>query len=1524
MAKKKKINKTVVIILGSIIVLVLAGLTWHWREKIMNRLFPKDPVAAEKRGDESLAAGKFGQAMDDFREAYVWYRDPSQTAERNRAGMKKVKACFYRYNPQIDTDPSVTQTQRHAAGSEGFQTLVKMVRDDPQNVEARKMLCTIYWGQALQAVRDGKGPDWQSFLTHAGLLLQQTPQDHEVWFLMGRAHSQMAGDKRDKEEIQKAVDAYRKALSILKDESYYRELAKFYEWAGDNAAAEAVYKEAFGSVEPANRMLLRVGYAQFLRNTNRSDDCLTELQVTVKENPQKATAYIALANFWLAEAQNNRRVPDPALVAKAVTVLLEGLKASQDDPQLHSELARVYIVQQKRDEACALLRQGIARIDAALGKLPAKPAVPATQPSAAERERYSLEKARPALVAMLGMALMDHVEFTSGDTSAQLTEAKKCLKEIENSAKPQERARLAGRIALMENRLADAAGLLEQAHTLFKEDPENRVKGSPDMRTVNSLVRVYMMQQLRGKAESLVDEVLKADPNNVQWLIQKAKIQMDTKRQKEARVSLEGALRIDPANSEARNLLQAILAGSEGRGLPASFEPSDRAVAYVLERVRTLNADQKPLEAQTLLEQLYQKAPANRMVLARLYDVYMFNRQSDKARQLLQNAIAADPKDESLKTALRLIDAPVSERFASQMVMLDKVTDEFQKNLAKADLSQNAGNKADWEKYLKAADAAKPGSVEVLGRQFQAATATGDLAAAEGIAAKAKASNADGLNGLRFLGDLARLRDQYDQAISCYVDALKLQPNNLVLRDYLGQCYLKTNQVDKGWAEFDRCVKDDPAFASAIKSLAMIAQARGNIDEFSRRIERLHELTPDDPYVRENYLGVLARSIDTRKDALTELISRREQILRTAPDDMKNILGLAVLYEQDNRLQRAEELYRRVFDNATLDRRYRTAVLGEFLVRQKRYGDVDTIYAALLSEQMPAGEKVKAYLDYGRLLAQHSFDLAVAAYQKALDLDPNNPQPYREIAQVMAMQKKLPKAAEFLDRSLKVQDDATTRSNLAQIYMEMKDYPAALAQADKIIAANADATGGYMLKGAILGTQAQYDQAEKMFTKVLSMEPNNAQALLNRAQVIQALPDVGRAKLDLAEAQRMNRDPALGMQIARVYASMGDQDAAIGALLVVKDQQPRHREAIGSLINLYVARKELEKAQRLIDEAVGYYPNDAAIRLERAALLNMRGQKDLAMDEIVNALKLAPDNDRAVEMYLAALLNDKRYDQVIEAAKTYAAKESMAPMLATLTGRALVGLNQIPQADAQFKLALQKTSGIQTAAVVTEISRAYGKDSMEKLIAWRSLCPKSAEYRLRLGELMQGPGQDPQGAVAIFQEALALTADKSLQAELWCKIGTLYQVSEKIKSSAKAAEAYEKAIAANPNHLQSLNNLAYMNCEDLKDYAKAEDYGARAYRLAPADPNILDTYGWILCNTKKYAQAEPVLRKAVELGARKAVFLYHLGCLYEQTGQAAQARSLFEEAQKVAAPGDGKTLQQEIDAAVKRTGGGRK
>jgi len=142
---------------------------------------------------------------------------------------------------------------------------------------------------------------------------------------------------------------------------------------------------------------------------------------------------------------------------------------------------------------------------------------------------------------------------------------------------------------------------------------------------------------------------------------------------------------------------------------------------------------------------------------------------------------------------------------------------------------------------------------------------------------------------------------------------------------------------------------------------------------------------------------------------------------------------------------------------------------------------------------------------------------------------------------------------------------------------------------------------------------------------------------------------------------------------------------------------------------------------------------------------------------------------------------------------------------------------------------------------------------------------------------------------------------------------------------AQALEELRSALAADPDYAQAygLLGLVYM---DLKDSARAEESFQRALRLAPGESELLNNYGWFLCQTDRpreaIAQFEVVLKdplyptparplhnagicslrigdeaaaemyfqRSFQIDPRNPVAMYQLGTLYLKRGDLERAR----------------------------------
>src|SRR5205814_7368463 len=81
------------------------------------------------------------------------------------------------------------------------------------------------------------------------------------------------------------------------------------------------------------------------------------------------------------------------------------------------------------------------------------------------------------------------------------------------------------------------------------------------------------------------------------------------------------------------------------------------------------------------------------------------------------------------------------------------------------------------------------------------------------------------------------------------------------------------------------------------------------------------------------------------------------------------------------------------------------------------------------------------------------------------------------------------------------------------------------------------------------------------------------------------------------------------------------------------------------------------------------------------------------------------------------------------------------------------------------------------------------------------------------------------------------------------RVGEAY---EKQGAVAKAADAYERALKANPNMLTATMKLAQLNAGPLKNPDKALQYAKKARELAPGDPRATATVGSIAFQLGSY------------------------------------------------------------------------
>ena len=114
---------------------------------------------------------------------------------------------------------------------------------------------------------------------------------------------------------------------------------------------------------------------------------------------------------------------------------------------------------------------------------------------------------------------------------------------------------------------------------------------------------------------------------------------------------------------------------------------------------------------------------------------------------------------------------------------------------------------------------------------------------------------------------------------------------------------------------------------------------------------------------------------------------------------------------------------------------------------------------------------------------------------------------------------------------------------------------------------------------------------------------------------------------------------------------------------------------------------------------------------------------------------------------------------------------------------------------------------------------------------------------------------------------------------------TLADIYEASGEHDKAIARYRSVLGTLPQHVRSLNNLAYALAVHKGALAEALPIAEKAVALAPGVSSITDTLGWIHFLMGNLVEAERVLTQAAKEAPPLAEVHVHLAQLYEKTSR---------------------------------------
>jgi len=346
----------------------------------------------------------------------------------------------------------------------------------------------------------------------------------------------------------------------------------------------------------------------------------------------------------------------------------------------------------------------------------------------------------------------------------------------------------------------------------------------------------------------------------------------------------------------------------------------------------------------------------------------------------------------------------------------------------------------------------------------------------------------------------------------------------------------------------------------------------------------------------------------------------------------------------------------------------------------------------------------------------------------------------------------------------------------------------------------------------------------------------------------------------------------------------------------------------------------VDKAKTLLLQAAEAHSESLAPQVALARLGLLTSNPTFADVHSERAQELAPDNTDVVALRVETLLVGQRLkDARVVLARLVQLVRSQRPVVpaqlltlarlqerAGLPDEARLSYSDIALSDGEYfesaNLALLRHELRRGAVVAARTRLGAASETTRKTTMWRMLAADLARAEKNLQDAQLGyesllaegnrdalfrlvafhtESGAPEQAGKLLSDWLAAHPDDA-GAEI--ALATTALSSGDYGASQRS---FEQALISDPDNVVVLNNLAYLY-QQTKD-SRARPTARKAWELAPNNPDVGDTYGWILFQEGDEFRGREVLVSAMELAPDNPLISFHAAQALAATGGTEQA-----------------------------------
>jgi len=266
---------------------------------------------------------------------------------------------------------------------------------------------------------------------------------------------------------------------------------------------------------------------------------------------------------------------------------------------------------------------------------------------------------------------------------------------------------------------------------------------------------------------------------------------------------------------------------------------------------------------------------------------------------------------------------------------------------------------------------------------------------------------------------------------------------------------------------------------------------------------------------------------------------------------------------------------------------------------------------------------------------------ALVSFDKAVEIDRESGLAWLGRARALRYQKAFDEAEVALVRARRlIPEHPSISLEQAQLFLEMGDLEQANALSLEANTILKDSPTVPFIRGIIAARQGRLEEAKKLFSTCLEIDPNHARARLNRSSAALLYDDLAMALDDANKLVEDRPKHELGrLRRSEILMNQGDWANAESELRELLNLNNQHAMGLVHLGTCMIAMGKSEQAEKPLNKAIETNSKLSEAWYQRGLLYLDFGRSEEAMSDFEGAVRVAPQHLDA-RLRIAAILHE--------------------------------------------------------------------------------------------------------------------------------------------------------------------------------------------------------------------------------------------------------------------------------------------